>query len=182
MPQKVVCDDSPGDEPVLKKAEMTKKPKTNRDEKLIQAADEKWAPCTSWLPGLGWYRSAVTSSVGTSPRKQGILLEREGLGQQKMHSLELGWLGHWSVWCSCACLPTSSDSTSYSSGCALCPSSLGLRIGKALTSVSLQVCYCQGKILQGKQLLTVSPGAPASPRAPFCPFVPCAEGRKIPAD
>lgn len=46
-------------------------------------------------------------------------------------------------------------------------------------------CRCQcpfsvllpGKMQQGKQLLTVSPGAPASPRAPFSPFAPWAERR-----
>lgn len=32
-------------------------------------------------------------------------------------------------------------------------------------------------MLQGKLLLTVSPGAPASPRAPFSPFAPWAERR-----
>lgn len=173
----MVCDDSSGDEPVLKKAELTKKPKTNHHQKLIHPAAEKWAPCTSWMPGLGWYLGAVTSSAGTSPRKEGISSERERFSQQKLHNLELGWLGHWSVWCSCACLPTSSDSSSCSFGRAL-----GLPICKALTSVSLQVCCCQGKMLPGKQLLTASPGAPASPRAPFCPFVPCAERREIPAD
>lgn len=72
--------------------------------------------------------------------------------------------------------------TAFSScglGCALCPRSLGLQIHKMLISVSLQVCYYQGKMLQGKQLLTVSPRAPASPRAPFSPFAPCAERRLI---
>lgn len=131
----MLCDNSSGDEPVLKKTELTKKPKTNDDQKLIQAADEKRAPCTSWLPGLGWYRSAVTSSACISRRKEGILLEKKRLGQQKMHNLELGWLGHWSVCCSCACLPTSSDSSSCSLGCATSPSSLGLWICKALNSV-----------------------------------------------
>lgn len=41
MPQKVVCDDSSGDEPASKKTELTKKPKPNSDPNLIQAADEE---------------------------------------------------------------------------------------------------------------------------------------------
>lgn len=70
MPWKVVCDDSYGAEALLKKAELTKKPKTNCDQKLILAADAKLTPCTSWLPGLGWYRSEVASSASPHPEKK----------------------------------------------------------------------------------------------------------------
>lgn len=49
------------DEPLLKIiAESTVKPKSSHDQNPIPSAAEQWAPCSSWLPELGWHCSAVT--------------------------------------------------------------------------------------------------------------------------
>lgn len=60
MPQKGVWDESSGWGLLKKIAELTVKPKSNHDQKPIPAAAEQWAPCSSWLPELGWHCSAVT--------------------------------------------------------------------------------------------------------------------------
>lgn len=99
------------------------------------------------LAAWAWLISQWSSKLSlTSPRKEGILLERERFGQQKTNNSELGWVGHWSVWCSWVCFPTSSDSFQLQIRmCPVPPNCLGLWICKAGTSKSLQVCYYQGK-------------------------------------
>lgn len=181
MLQKGVWDESSG------WATIKKKKNSRIDSEAWKQSWSKTNSCCCWavssLLQLAAWAGLTLQCSHTHPEK-GVLLGRERSEQEKMHNLELGWtdwwaswMGHWSAWCRWSCLPTSSHSSSCGLGCALCPSSLGLQIHKMLLSVSFQVYYCQGKMLQGKQLLTVSPGAPASPRAPFSPFAPCAERR-----
>lgn len=99
------------------------------------------------LAAWAWLISQWSSKLSlTSPRKEGILLERENFGQQKTNISELGWVGHWSVWCSCVCFPTSSDS--FQLQIRMCP------VPKLLGTVNLQgrdFKVPSGVLLSGKK-------------------------------
>lgn len=172
MPQKALWDDSSGDGSVLKKAELTQKPKTSHGQNPSQAAAEKRAPCTSWLPGLVWYPSALQAP------HPGHLV-REGNTWPTEDSQFRAWLTRASI-CLVQLRLFAHKQWLFQLQLRMC------HVPKQPGTVDLQCIdfnvpsgvSCQGKM----QLLTVSPGAPASPRAPFCPFVPCVETREIEAD
>lgn len=64
-----------------------------------------WA-ASSLLQLAAW--AGLTLQCSHTHSQKSVLLGRERFEQEKMHNLELGWFGHWSVWCRWFCLPTNS--------------------------------------------------------------------------